>query len=95
MQTYQGAQLTKDLIINGATGQSAYKVVAAGNRVAPTVSAAAATPGAFPLYTLFKTNASLITSDNVGKYLRWEGVWDGYMLNADNILRGMPYPRGS
>ena len=95
MQTYNGARLTTGLSINGASGQSAYLTVAAGNTVAPTVSAAAATPGAFPLYTIFKNESVDITADTVGQYLRWEGVWDGRELRADNILRGMPYPRGS
>ena len=37
------------------------------------------------LKKLLTTTASIITSDQKGKYLRWEGVWDGLTVNANNF----------
>jgi len=38
-----------------------------------------------PLKTTLKSGASTLTQDSNGKYVRWEGVWDGRSLTTDRI----------
>lgn len=38
-----------------------------------------------PLKTTLKSGASTLTQDPNGKYVRWEGVWDGRSLTTDRI----------
>jgi len=38
-----------------------------------------------PLKTTLKNGASAITQDSNGKYVRWEGVWDGRSVTTDRI----------
>ena len=38
-----------------------------------------------PLKTTLKNGASTLTQDSNGKYIRWEGVWDGRCVTTDRI----------
>lgn len=38
-----------------------------------------------PLKTTLKNGASTLTQDSNGKYVRWEGVWDGRSVTTDRI----------
>ena len=38
-----------------------------------------------PLKTTLKNGASTLTQDSNGKYIRWEGVWDGRSVTTDRI----------
>ena len=38
-----------------------------------------------PLKTTLKNSATTITQDSNGKYVRWEGVWDGRSMTTDRI----------
>lgn len=38
-----------------------------------------------PLKTTLKNSASTLTQDSNGKYVRWEGVWDGRSVTTDRI----------
>jgi hypothetical protein len=38
-----------------------------------------------PLKTTLKNGASALTQDSNGKYVRWEGVWDGRSVTTDRI----------
>ena len=69
------APLTSGLNISGTASESAYLIK-------DTSGATEATK--YPLKTAFKnTLSSLLAGD--AKYLRWEGVWDGYSSTPDNI----------
>ena len=38
-----------------------------------------------PLKTTLRNGASTLTQDSNGKYVRWEGVWDGRSVTTDRI----------
>jgi hypothetical protein len=38
-----------------------------------------------PLKTTLKNSATTLTQDSNGKYVRWEGVWDGRSVTTDRI----------
>jgi len=38
-----------------------------------------------PLKTTLKSGASTLTQDSNGKYVRWEGVWDGRSVTTERI----------
>jgi hypothetical protein len=80
MKNATGAGLTTGLTVNGVSGQSAYvrKNPAVGN--SNTALGTAEGNGRWPILGNFPSGDSpstVITSDPKGKYLRWEGVYDG------------------
>ena len=83
MQTYNGAGLTANLNINGLSGQSAFLIKNASATAPPNL--AGDTGGArWPFLFLLQNNPTGLTNDQYGKYLRWEGVWDGAAMKVQN-----------
>lgn len=78
--------MKSSLTIGTATGQSGYliKDPVAATKAPSSLSADSATSPYWPLAKMLSTTASnVLTTTN--KYMRWEGVWDGGVLKADNI----------
>jgi len=78
MQTGSSSFLTTQQSINGVSGQSAIKM----NDTTQGVKAStfSTTPMRWPFYNLLNTSLNTLASDSVGRYLRWEGVWDGNLF---------------
>jgi hypothetical protein len=71
LKSYNGSGLTTNLTINGVSGQSAYLIKDnSGNN---------------PLQNTLKTSPSTIMGDTNGKYVKWEGVWDGQSMNTSKV----------
>jgi hypothetical protein len=88
MKEGTGAGLTTGLAINGVPGQSAYvmKDPAQGN--ANTKLETPEGTNRWPILGLIGTDVMI--SDPRGKYVRWEGVFDGTTKELGKIARSLP-----
>ena len=84
MKTYNNAALTTGLNINNVPGQSAYMIKNAAQNSGATSISTDTNGLRWPFLKLLSTNLSMITNDPYGKFLRWEGVWDGSTLTVAN-----------
>ncbi len=75
LKTNNCCSLTTGLTINGISGQSAFRIKV------PTASTNA---DKYPLLNLFKTAPQNVVGSGDGKYLKWEGVWDGRTATPQN-----------
>jgi len=98
MKTYSGAGLKTGLTINGLGGQSAYLLHDPRQNTGARVPKDDDGGLRWPLYHLLKTNMATISSDNNGKYLRWEGILESTGSLAPyfdyNMLRVLPNVTG-
>jgi hypothetical protein len=74
LKTNTCCNLQSGLTINNIKGQSAFLI----KDIAPTA------PNKYPLINSFKTAPQNIVGSGDGKYLKWEGVWDGRMATPQN-----------
>jgi len=84
MKSYNNAGLTTGLTINNVTGQSAYLIKNPSQNTGATSLSTDSGNTRWPFLGLLTTNLATMTNDPFGKYLRWEGVWDGSTLTAAN-----------
>ena len=84
MKSYNNAGMTTGLTINNVTGQSAYLIKNPSQNTGATSLSTDSGNTRWPFLGLLTTNLATMTNDPFGKYLRWEGVWDGSTLTVAN-----------
>ena len=84
LKTYNGAGLTTGLTINNSPNQSAFLMMNPNkNQNATTLKTDVATIASDYRWPTLR-NLLTIAQDPQGKYLKWEGVWDGRSSTPEN-----------
>lgn len=77
------------ITVSGVTNSQGYMIrraTGAGNNAAQRLKEDTTSPYKFPLASALKNDAQSVIGNTTasGKWLRWEGVWDGRSLTPDN-----------
>lgn len=76
--------LSTGMTINSETGQSALLIKNNSANTGASSLQEDAGGARWPIFNLLKNSSTSMTGDERGKFIRWEGVYDGRQINVNN-----------